>query len=86
MRGRTLDYVRPLESETGVKLQRREIPVDYDVVRGVDTVVVNRIYQNVGTGTHAGVEVVFSHDVKADGHRGHELPVLTSRSAEAARV
>jgi hypothetical protein len=37
-----LDYVRPLESgriETGVKLQRREIPVDYDVVRGVDTVI-----------------------------------------------
>jgi outer membrane receptor protein involved in Fe transport len=37
-----VDYVKPLRDgrlETGVKLQRREIPVDYDVNRGVDTII-----------------------------------------------
>jgi len=37
-----LDYVKPLRSgrmETGVKLQRREIPVDYDVNRGEESVI-----------------------------------------------
>lgn len=37
-----LGYVKPLRNgrvETGVKLQRREIPVDYHVNRGVDTVI-----------------------------------------------
>jgi hypothetical protein len=37
-----LDYVKPLRAgrmETGLKLQRREIPVDYRVNRGEDTVI-----------------------------------------------
>jgi outer membrane receptor protein involved in Fe transport len=37
-----IDYVRPTRSgriETGAKLQKRWIPVDYDVERGVDTVI-----------------------------------------------
>jgi hypothetical protein len=51
-----LDYVRPLPSgrlETGFKLQRREIPVDYDVVRGVDTV----IYPGLGDWSEWGENI-----------------------------
>jgi outer membrane receptor protein involved in Fe transport len=51
-----LDYVRPLRSgriETGAKLQRREIPVDYNVHRGVDTV----IYPGLGDWSEWGENI-----------------------------
>ena len=51
-----LDYVKPLRDgrlETGVKLQRREIPVDYHVNRGVDTV----IYPGLGDWSEWGEDL-----------------------------
>jgi outer membrane receptor protein involved in Fe transport len=51
-----LDYVKPLRNgrvETGVKLQRREIPVDYHVNRGVDTV----IYPGLGDWSEWGEDL-----------------------------
>ena len=51
-----LDYVKPLRNgrvETGMKLQRREIPVDYHVNRGVDTV----IYPGLGDWSEWGEDL-----------------------------
>jgi outer membrane receptor protein involved in Fe transport len=51
-----LDYVKPLRNgrvETGVKVQRREIPVDYDVNRGVDTI----IYPGLGDWSEWGEDL-----------------------------
>ena len=51
-----LDYVRPLRAgrmETGFKLQRREIPVDYNVNRGEDTV----IYPGLGDWSEWGEKI-----------------------------
>ena len=51
-----LDYVKPLRNgrmETGFKLQRREIPVDYDVNRGEDTV----IYPGLGDWSEWGEDI-----------------------------
>lgn len=51
-----LDYVKPLRSgrmETGFKLQRREIPVDYHVNRGEDTV----IYPGLGDWSEWGEKI-----------------------------
>jgi len=51
-----LDYVKPLRSgrmETGFKLQRREIPVDYHVNRGEDTV----IYPGLGAWSDWGEKI-----------------------------
>jgi outer membrane cobalamin receptor len=51
-----LDYVKPLRSgrmETGLKLQRREIPVDYHVNRGEDTV----IYPGLGDWSEWGEKI-----------------------------
>jgi outer membrane cobalamin receptor len=50
------DYVRPTRSgrfETGAKLQRRWIPVDYNVERGVDTV----IYPGLGDWSEWGEDI-----------------------------
>jgi outer membrane receptor protein involved in Fe transport len=51
-----LDYVKPLRNgrvETGLKLQRREIPVDYHVNRGLDTV----IYPGLGDWSEWGEDL-----------------------------
>ena len=51
-----LDYMRPLPSgrlEPGVKLQRREIPVEYDVNRGEDSV----IYPGLGDWSDWGEDI-----------------------------
>jgi outer membrane receptor protein involved in Fe transport len=51
-----LDYVKPLRAgrmETGLKLQRREIPVDYHVNRGEDTV----IYPGLGDWSEWGEKI-----------------------------
>ncbi len=51
-----VDYVRPLSSgriETGAKIQRRWIPVDYNVNRGVDTV----IYPGLGEWSKWGEDI-----------------------------
>jgi hypothetical protein len=51
-----LDYVRPTRSgrlETGLKLQRRWIPVDYNVERGVDTI----IYPGLGEWSKWGEDI-----------------------------
>ena len=51
-----LDYVKPLRNgrvETGMKIQRREIPVDYDVNRGIDTV----IYPGLGDWSEWGEDL-----------------------------
>ncbi len=50
------DYVRPTRSgrlETGAKLQRRWIPVDYNVERGVDTI----IYPGLGDWSEWGEDI-----------------------------
>jgi hypothetical protein len=51
-----------------VSLYRRNIDDPFVRVFAIDDsnpdyAIVNRIYQNVGSGTHAGVELVFSHDI-----------------------
>jgi hypothetical protein len=55
-----LDYVRPTPSgrlEAGLKLQRRWIPVDYDVERGVDTI----IYPGLGDWSEWGEDIYASY-------------------------
>ena len=55
-----LDYVKPLRAgrlETGFKLQRREIPVDYHVNRGEDTV----IYPGLGDWSEWGEKIYASY-------------------------
>ena len=51
-----------------VSLYRRNIDDPFVRVFAIDSSnpdydIVNRIYQNVGTGQHTGIEVVFSHDI-----------------------
>jgi outer membrane receptor protein involved in Fe transport len=51
-----------------VSLYRRNIDDPFVRVFAIDDSnpdydIVNRIYQNVGSGTHAGVELIFSHDI-----------------------